>query len=149
VVGVIDVPTSRFGWLARPRVAAGIAGAALLLAGLGAGAVAWVASWSWVLGVLPFALILLVFPDGHPRWAWTRAMVWAQVGLTVLTAAGVSSGIDMALALAGRLAGDAMAQAIQLGIEYDPQPPYHAGSPGKAPREIVAALRANPDSVLR
>jgi transcriptional regulator GlxA family with amidase domain len=66
-----------------------------------------------------------------------------------VSAAGVSSGIDMALALAGRLAGDAMAQAIQLGIEYDPQPPYHAGSPGKAPREIVAALRANPDSVLR
>ena len=45
-----------------------------------------------------------------------------------VTAAGVSSGIDMALALAGRIAGDEAAQAIQLMIEYDPQPPYDAGS---------------------
>ncbi|MEV1286155.1 DJ-1/PfpI family protein [Micromonospora sp. NPDC049679] len=65
-----------------------------------------------------------------------------------VTAAGVSSGVDMALALTGRIAGDAMAQTIQLGIEYDPQPPYDAGSPDKAPRDIVAALRANPDLVL-
>jgi transcriptional regulator GlxA family with amidase domain len=40
-----------------------------------------------------------------------------------VTAAGVSSGIDMGLTLAGRIAGDQIAQAIQLGIEYDPQPP--------------------------
>jgi transcriptional regulator GlxA family with amidase domain len=40
-----------------------------------------------------------------------------------VTAAGVSSGIDMALALAGRIADDRTAQTIQLGIEYDPQPP--------------------------
>ena len=55
-----------------------------------------------------------------------------------VTAAGVSSGIDMALALAGRIAGDRTAQTIQLGIEYDPQPPYRAGSPSTAPAEIVA-----------
>ncbi|WP_281181052.1 DJ-1/PfpI family protein [Micromonospora rhizosphaerae] len=66
-----------------------------------------------------------------------------------VTAAGVSAGIDMALTLAGRIVGDATAQAIQLGIEYDPQPPYRAGSPGTAPAPIVAALRANPDAVLR
>ena len=59
-----------------------------------------------------------------------------------VTAAGVSSGIDMALALAGRIAGDRTAQAIQLGIEYDPQPPYDAGSPDRAPAEIVSAMRA-------
>jgi putative intracellular protease/amidase len=59
-----------------------------------------------------------------------------------VTAAGVSAGIDMGLALAGRIAGDEVAQAIQLGIEYDPQPPYDAGSPDKAPAEIVAALRS-------
>ncbi|ARF58595.1 DJ-1/PfpI family protein [Streptomyces gilvosporeus] len=58
-----------------------------------------------------------------------------------VTAAGVSSGIDMGLALAGRIAGDAVAQSIQLGIEYDPQPPYDAGSPDKAPAEITAAMR--------
>jgi putative intracellular protease/amidase len=59
-----------------------------------------------------------------------------------VTAAGVSSGIDMGLALAGRIAGDEVAQAIQLMIEYDPQPPYDAGSPDRAPAEIVRTLRA-------
>ena len=59
-----------------------------------------------------------------------------------VTAAGVSSGIDMGLALAGRIAGDETAQYIQLRIEYDPQPPYDAGSPAKAPAHIVARLRA-------
>lgn len=59
----------------------------------------------------------------------------------LVTAAGVSAGIDMALALAARIAGDTVAQAIQLGIEYDPQPPFHAGSPHQAPGEIVELLR--------
>ncbi len=58
-----------------------------------------------------------------------------------ITGAGVSAGIDMALTLAARLAGDAAAQRIQLGIEYDPQPPFTAGSPTTAPPEIVAAAR--------
>jgi transcriptional regulator GlxA family with amidase domain len=58
------------------------------------------------------------------------------------TAAGVSAGIDMALALAARVAGDTVAQAIQLGIEYDPQPPFDAGSPHKAPADVVELLRA-------
>jgi transcriptional regulator GlxA family with amidase domain len=58
------------------------------------------------------------------------------------TAAGVSAGIDMALALAARVAGDTVAQAIQLGIEYDPQPPFDAGSPHNAPAEVVELLRA-------
>jgi len=60
----------------------------------------------------------------------------------LVTAAGVSAGIDMALALAAEIAGPDVAQAIQLGIEYDPQPPFDAGSPAKAPRRIVEALRA-------
>ncbi len=59
----------------------------------------------------------------------------------VITAAGVSSGIDMALLLAARIAGEDVAQAIQLGIEYDPEPPFDAGSPAKAPAAIVEALR--------
>jgi putative intracellular protease/amidase len=59
----------------------------------------------------------------------------------VITAAGVSSGIDMALHLAAREAGDEAAQAIQLGIEYDPDPPHDAGSPEKAPPAIVDFLR--------
>jgi putative intracellular protease/amidase len=59
----------------------------------------------------------------------------------VVTAAGVSSGIDMALSLAARIAGDEVAQTIQLGIEYDPQPPFDAGSPLKAPAFSVEFLR--------
>ena len=65
-----------------------------------------------------------------------------------VTGAGVSAGIDMALALAGRVAGAETAQAIQLGIEYDPQPPYDAGAPGKAPAQIAAALRASSRFIL-
>ncbi|HEV2923624.1 MAG TPA: DJ-1/PfpI family protein [Solirubrobacteraceae bacterium] len=60
----------------------------------------------------------------------------------LVTAAGVSAGIDMALTLAARIAGDQAAQAIQLGIEYDPHPPFDAGSPAKAPADVVALLRA-------
>jgi putative intracellular protease/amidase len=56
----------------------------------------------------------------------------------IITAAGVSSGIDMALTLAGRIAGEDVAKAVQLAIEYDPQPPYDAGSPAKAGEEIIA-----------
>ncbi|MEA2423313.1 MAG: hypothetical protein QOF55_2412 [Thermoleophilaceae bacterium] len=59
----------------------------------------------------------------------------------VVTAAGVAAGIDMALVLANRIAGPEVAQAIQLGIEYDPQPPFDAGSPAKAPAAIVDAVR--------
>jgi transcriptional regulator GlxA family with amidase domain len=56
----------------------------------------------------------------------------------IITAAGVSSGIDMALTLAAHIAGDEVAQAIQLGIEYDPQPPFDSGSPAKAPESVRA-----------
>ena len=55
----------------------------------------------------------------------------------VITAAGVSSGIDMALVLLDRMHGPEMAQMIQLAIEYDPQPPFDAGSPAKAPAALV------------
>jgi len=60
----------------------------------------------------------------------------------IITAAGVSSGIDMALQLVALEAGEEMAQAIQLSIEYDPQPPFDAGSPEKAPPQVVERLRA-------
>src|SRR4051794_15744451 len=54
----------------------------------------------------------------------------------VVTAAGVSAGIDLALTLVDRMAGADVAEAIQLGIEYDPQPPHDAGAPSKARPEI-------------
>jgi transcriptional regulator GlxA family with amidase domain len=59
-----------------------------------------------------------------------------------VTGAGVSAGIDMALQLVQRMYGDELAQAIQLGIEYDPQPPFDSGSPSKAAPEIVDAVRS-------
>jgi transcriptional regulator GlxA family with amidase domain len=59
----------------------------------------------------------------------------------VITAAGVSSGIDMALTLAARIAGDEVAQGIQLSIEYDPQPPFSAGSPRTAPPQVLERAR--------
>ena len=62
-------------------------------------------------------------------------------GKTV-TAAGVSSGIDMALSLAALIAGDDYAQCIQLGIEYDPQPPFDAGARHKAPPAVVESMTA-------
>lgn len=63
----------------------------------------------------------------------------------VITAAGVSSGIDMALTLTAKLYGDEVAKAIQLGVEYDPQPPFDSGAPSKASpqlREVVEAVMA-------
>ena len=84
---------------------------------------------------------------------WTRATRLEQLGARytharvveqgkIVTAAGVSSGIDMALTLLERIYGREVPQMIQLAIEYDPQPPLDAGSPSKAPTEIVEAVRA-------
>jgi cyclohexyl-isocyanide hydratase len=72
---------------------------------------------------------------------------------SILTGAGVSAGIDLALTLAAALRGVEAAQRIQLAIEYDPQPPFHAGAPEKAPPEVVEHLRrtsrfASPDARL-
>lgn len=58
-----------------------------------------------------------------------------------ITAAGVSAGLDFALQLAARLAGVPYAQGLQLNIEYDPAPPFDAGSPAKAPPAMTATLR--------
>jgi putative intracellular protease/amidase len=60
----------------------------------------------------------------------------------IVTAAGVSAGIDMALRLAELLTNADVAHAIQLGIEYDPQPPFDSGAPEKAPSETVELVRA-------
>ena len=69
----------------------------------------------------------------------------------VVTAAGVSAGIDLALTLVGQMHGHDIAQAVQLGIEYDPQPPYDAGAPSKAPdhvRELVMTVQADAEAKL-
>ena len=66
----------------------------------------------------------------------------------IITAAGVSSGIDMGLVLADKIAGPEVAQMIQLGIEYDPQPPFDSGSEAKAPAHISKFFRDNSRFVL-
>jgi transcriptional regulator GlxA family with amidase domain len=64
---------------------------------------------------------------------------FVEDGKTV-TAAGVSAGIDMALHLVGREAGPEVAQAVQLGLEYDPQPPFDSGAPQKAAEAVVELI---------
>jgi len=65
----------------------------------------------------------------------------------IITAAGVSAGIDMALMLAAEIAGPELAHGIQLGIEYDPEPPFPGGLPATAPPEIVELVRARADEL--
>ena len=60
----------------------------------------------------------------------------------LLTGGGVTAGIDLALRLVAELAGQAAAEAIQLHLEYAPDPPFAAGSPDTAPADVVAAARA-------
>ena len=60
-----------------------------------------------------------------------------------VTGGGVTAGIDFGLVIADLLHGAAVASRIQLGMEYDPQPPTASGSPETAAPELVAALRAS------
>jgi transcriptional regulator GlxA family with amidase domain len=59
----------------------------------------------------------------------------------IITSAGVSSGIDMALTLVAKMAGDDTAKGIQLSIEYDPQPPFNCGAPSKAEPAVLDRVR--------
>lgn len=85
------------------------------------------------------------------HWAWFDALraygaepvkARAVESGKIVTAAGVSAGIDMALRLVQRVVGDDLARGIQLGIEYDPDPPFDAGAPEKLPPEMVELVRA-------
>jgi transcriptional regulator GlxA family with amidase domain len=110
---------------------------------------------TWTTSVCTGALLLAAagLLDGAPATThWLARDVLAELGAKpvpdrivehgkIVTAAGVSSGIDMALHLVKTINGPEVAQAVQLGIEYDPQPPLDAGSPEKAPPEIVELVR--------
>jgi putative intracellular protease/amidase len=85
------------------------------------------------------------------HWAvFDRLKIWGAIPIKarvvedgkIMTGAGVSAGIDMALTLAEKLVGSQVAQALQLGIEYDPLPPFDVGSPEKAIPALRDALRA-------
>jgi putative intracellular protease/amidase len=79
--------------------------------------------------------------DFLPNFGATATNERVIVQGKVVTSAGVSSGIDMALWLAGEIAGETAAQAIQLRIEYDPQPPWDVGATHKAPAHVLDAAR--------
>jgi putative intracellular protease/amidase len=121
---------------------------------------AWVraahATTQWTTSVCTGSLVLAaagVLDGLEATTYWNSMDELAALGVTpvddrrvvpqgkVVTAAGVSSGIDMALWLAAQIAGDDVAKAIQLGIEYDPQPPFDSGSVAKADPELVTFLR--------
>lgn len=111
---------------------------------------------TWTASVCTGALLLAAAGitrgvDSTTHWA-TRDLL-AELGANpvaervvergkVITGAGVSAGIDLALTLAARIHGDDLARALQLGVEYDPQPPFDTGAPEKAPPHLVAAVRA-------
>jgi transcriptional regulator GlxA family with amidase domain len=111
---------------------------------------------AWTTSVCTGSLLLAAagLLDGAPATThWLARDLLAELGANpvpdrvvehgkIVTAAGVSSGIDMALHLVKTINGEEVAQAVQLGIEYDPEPPVDAGSPEKAPPEIVELVTA-------
>jgi cyclohexyl-isocyanide hydratase len=109
----------------------------------------------WVTSVCTGAFLLgraglLAGKRATTHWAYTHLLplvgaepVAARVVEDghVVTSGGVTSGLDFALTLIARLHGDAVAQAIQLAIEYDPTPPFAGGHPDRAPESVTAGLK--------
>ncbi|MFE3022781.1 DJ-1/PfpI family protein [Nocardia tengchongensis] len=110
----------------------------------------------WTTSVCSGALILAAADilRGHPATThWAAQSALATFGAEsrphdrivrsgkIVTAAGVSAGIDLGLWLVGEIAGDEVAQMTQLYIEYDPHPPFDAGHPDKAPSAIMRKAR--------
>lgn len=90
--------------------------------------------WAWRDLLLPFGAIVdegRVVRDGD-----------------FITGGGVTAGIDFALVVAAELAGDAVAQGIQLGLEYAPAPPFDSGRPERAPPEVLTAYRRVMDRLM-
>ena len=109
----------------------------------------------WVTSVCTGAFLLgraglLAGKRATTHWAYTHLLplvgaesVAARVveDGKLVTSGGVTSGLDFALTLIARLHGDAVAQAIQLAIEYDPAPPFVGGHPDRAPESVTAGLK--------
>jgi transcriptional regulator GlxA family with amidase domain len=110
---------------------------------------------TWTTSVCTGALVLGaagILDGKRATTHWAYRDVLAEYGATpvaerfvedgkVITAAGVSAGIDMALSLVARQFDENVARAVQLGIEYDPDPPFDSGSPEKAAPELVELIR--------
>ena len=100
------------------------------------------------------SLILIgagILTEGGVSSHWLAAEAIESMGLTytgkritqigkVFTAAGISAGIDLALALSAEIADQATAQAIQVGIEYDPEPPFPYAGDDPETKKFAAAL---------
>lgn len=84
--------------------------------------------WAWRDMLVPFGAIVdegRVVRDGN-----------------IITGGGVTAGIDFGFTLLAELAGETVAQAVQLGLEYAPDPPFHSGRPELAPPAVLAAYQA-------
>lgn len=129
-------------------------------------AMAWVrrvgADATWVTSVCTGSLILgaaglLRGYRATTHWAWHHhlALFGAEpvkartvVDRNRVTGGGVTAGIDFALTLIAAASGEGVARTLQLGLEYDPQPPFAGGTPDKAGAEIVAAYRAAVSGIM-
>lgn len=90
--------------------------------------------WAWRELLTPFGAIVdegRVVRDGN-----------------IFTGGGVTAGIDLALTVIAEVAGEATAQAVQLGIEYAPAPPFNAGRPETAPAEVLARVQGRMSAAL-
>lgn len=110
----------------------------------------------WIVSVGSGSLILAaagLLEGGEATTHWASAEKLGRFGVryspervirhrNIITAAGGAAGIDMALTLVGLTHGPAVAQAVQLAIQYDPEPPFDAGSPAKAPAQVGELVRA-------
>jgi transcriptional regulator GlxA family with amidase domain len=109
----------------------------------------------WTTSVCSGALLLAssgILDNKTATTHWNRKEQLRQYGVNVvderyhkdgkiITSAGVSAGIDMALYLLCLVTNENYAKAVQLGIEYDPSPPFDCGSPGKAPKELLEMVK--------
>ncbi|MEV6066609.1 DJ-1/PfpI family protein [Nocardia sp. NPDC052001] len=110
----------------------------------------------WTTSVCTGSLVLAAADilRGHPATThWSAQPMLAAFGAEsrphdrivrsgkIVTAAGVSAGIDLGLWLVGEIAGTEAAQMVQLGIEYDPHPPFDTGHPDKAPADLLRKTR--------
>lgn len=120
---------------------------------LGARYVTSVCTGSLILG----AAGLLAGKRAACHWAWRHLLpLFGAVpdegrvvrDGNVITGGGVTAGIDFALAVLAEIGGDALAQTLQLGLEYAPAPPFDAGRPETAPAAILAAYRARMDPMM-
>jgi cyclohexyl-isocyanide hydratase len=109
----------------------------------------------WVTAVCTGAFVLgaaglLQGRRATTHWAYTHLLSKVGAGFApgrvvedgnLVTCGGVTAGLDFALTLIAREAGDPVAQAIQLALEYDPAPPFDSGHPSCAPERVTANLR--------